>query len=143
ITGGAGFIGSHLAEALAGLGASVVVIDDLSGGSPENLKTFGPVEFVQGSILDRKLLANSMRGCQYVFHQAALGSVPRSVEQPSLYHEVNISGTLNVLEAAREAKVRRVMFAASSSAYGDNPVPWIETMAVLPRSPYAATKVAG
>jgi nucleoside-diphosphate-sugar epimerase len=98
---------------------------------------------VQGSILDRKLLAQCMRDCRYVFHQAALGSVPRSVEQPLLYHEVNATGTLNVLEAAREAKVRRAMFAASSSAYGDNPVPWIETMAVLPRSPYAATKVAG
>jgi nucleoside-diphosphate-sugar epimerase len=84
-----------------------------------------------------------MRGCRYVFHQAALGSVPRSVEQPSLYHEVNVTGTLNVLEAAREARVRRLMFAASSSAYGENPVPWIETMPVLPRSPYAATKVAG
>jgi nucleoside-diphosphate-sugar epimerase len=143
ITGGAGFIGSHLAEALSALGAAVVVIDDLSGGSPENLKGFKSVELAQGSILDRKLLAQSMSGCRYVFHQAALGSVPRSVEQPSLYHEVNTTGTLNVLEAAREARVRRVMFAASSSAYGDNPVPWVETMPVLPRSPYAATKVAG
>ncbi len=143
VTGGAGFIGSHLAEALVALGASVTVLDDLSGGSADNLKSFGPVEFVQGSILDRKLLAQSMRDCRYVFHQAALGSVPRSVEQPALYHEVNVTGTLNVLEAAREARVRRLMFAASSSAYGDNPVPWIETMPVLPRSPYAATKVAG
>jgi UDP-glucose 4-epimerase len=78
-----------------------------------------------------------------VFHQAALGSVPRSVEQPRLYNDVNTTGTLNVLEAAREAGVARVMFAASSSAYGENPVPWVETMPVLPRSPYAATKVAG
>src|SRR5947209_13419600 len=93
VTGGAGFIGSHLAEALVSLGASVVAIDDLSGGSTDNLKAFGPVEFVQGSILDRKLLAQSMRGCHYVFHQAALGSVPRSVEQPALYHEVNTTGT--------------------------------------------------
>src|SRR5258706_15598944 len=143
ITGGAGFIGSHLAEALVGLGAAVVVIDDLSGGTPDNLKTFGPVELVEGSILDRVCLAQCMRGCRYVFHQAALGSVPRSVEQPLLYHEVNATGTLNVLEAAREAKVRRVMFAASSSAYGDNPVPWVETMPVLPRTPYAPTKAAG
>ncbi len=78
-----------------------------------------------------------------MFHQAALGSVPRSVEQPELYNEVNTVGTLNVLEAARRAKVRRVMFAASSSAYGDNGVPWVETMPMLPISPYAATKAAG
>lgn len=143
VTGGAGFIGSHLAEALVELGAAVTVVDDLSGGSRENLASFGPVEFVQGSILDRELLARCMRGRRYVFHLAALGSVPRSVEQPRLYNEVNTTGTLNVLEAAREAGVQRVMFAASSSAYGDNDVPWVETMPVLPRSPYAATKVAG
>jgi nucleoside-diphosphate-sugar epimerase len=143
VTGGAGFIGSHLAEALSQLGASVVVLDDLSGGSRENLTSFGPVEFVEGSVLDRDLLARATRGCKYVFHQAALGSVPRSVEQPRLYNAVNTDGTLNVLEAAREARVARVMFAASSSAYGENPVPWVETMPVQPRSPYAATKVAG
>jgi nucleoside-diphosphate-sugar epimerase len=143
VTGGAGFIGSHLSEALARLGAQVVVIDDLSGGSRRNLESFGPVEFVEGSILDREILADCTRGCRYVFHQAALGSVPRSVEQPRLYHEVNTTGTLNVLEAAREAKVRRVMFAASSSAYGENPVPWVETLPPMPKSPYAATKLAG
>jgi nucleoside-diphosphate-sugar epimerase len=143
VTGGAGFIGSHICEALVSLGASVVVIDDMSGGSADNLTAFGPVELVQASILDRDALAECTRGCRYVFHQAALGSVPRSVEQPRLYNDVNTTGTLNVLEAAREASVRRVMFAASSSAYGDNPVPWVETMPVLPRSPYAATKVAG
>ena len=143
ITGGAGFIGSHLAEALVNLGASVVVLDDLSGGDAKNLEAFGPVELVTGSILDGNLLARCVRGCRYVFHQAALGSVPASVEQPQLYNDVNATGTLNVLEAAREAGVRRVMFAASSSVYGDNPVPWVETMPVLPRSPYAATKAAG
>jgi nucleoside-diphosphate-sugar epimerase len=143
VTGGAGFIGSHLSEALVALGAAVVVLDDLSGGSKANLESFWPVEFVQGSILDREAVAACMCECRYVFHQAALGSVPRSVEEPRLYHEVNATGTLNVLEAARAAGVRRVMFAASSSAYGDNGVPWVETMPVLPRSPYAATKVAG
>jgi UDP-glucose 4-epimerase len=143
ITGGAGFIGSHLAEALSQLRASVVVLDDLSGGSRDNLSSFGPVEFIEGSILDQAVVARATRGCRYVFHQAALGSVPRSVEQPALYNAVNTEGTLNVLESARAAGVARVMFAASSSAYGDNPVPWAETMPVLPRSPYAATKVAG
>lgn len=142
ITGGAGFIGSHLAEALCALGAQVVILDDLSGGSTDNLAGF-PVEFVRGSILDKPLLARATAGCRYVFHQAALGSVPRSVEQPALYNDVNTTGTLNVLEAARTAKVARVMFAASSSAYGDNPVPWVEHMPVRPQSPYAATKVAG
>ena len=143
ITGGAGFIGSHLAEALVSLGASVVVLDDLSGGQRENLASFGPVEFVQGSILDCDLLDHCTRGCRWVLHQAALGSVPGSVEQPRVYQEVNTTGTLNVLEAARKAGVHRVMFAASSSAYGDNPVPWTESMPVMPKSPYAATKVAG
>ncbi|HSU67280.1 MAG TPA: NAD-dependent epimerase/dehydratase family protein [Tepidisphaeraceae bacterium] len=143
VTGGAGFIGSHLSEALCKLGAKVVVVDDLSGGSKDNLKAFGPVEFHQGSILDRELLARITQDCRYVFHLAALGSVPRSVEQPRLYNEVNTTGTLNVLEAAREAKVARVMFAASSSAYGENPVPWVETMPPLPKSPYAANKLAG
>lgn len=143
VTGGAGFIGSHLCEALVRLGAQVVVIDDLSGGSRQNLSSFGPTEFAEGSILDRNLLGNCARGCKYVFHLAALGSVPRSVEQPRLYQEVNTGGTLNVLEAAREAGASRVMFSASSSAYGENPVPWVETMPPLPKSPYAATKLAG
>jgi nucleoside-diphosphate-sugar epimerase len=143
VTGGAGFIGSHLAEALSTLGAEVVVLDDLSGGSEQNLSSFGPVELAKGSILDRQLVADCTQGCRYVFHQAALGSVPWSVEQPQLFHDVNSTGTLNVLEAAKAVGVRRVMFAASSSAYGDNPVPWREDMPVLPKSPYAATKVAG
>src|SRR3954447_8995482 len=142
ITGGAGFIGSHLSEALVELGATVVVIDDLSGGSRENIEHISGLNFVEGSILDRELLKEITSGCRFVFHEAALGSVPRSVKLPRLYNEVNITGTLNVLEAAREAQVSRVIFAASSSAYGDNPVPWIESMPVLPRSPYAATKVA-
>ena len=142
ITGGAGFIGSHLAEALLTLGADVQVLDDLSGGSVENLRDIGPVHFIEGSINDADLVAQSMEGCRYVFHQAAMGSVPRSIEQPLRYNEVNVTGTLTVLEAARRARVQRLVFAASSSAYGDNPVPWIETMPARPRSPYAATKVA-
>ena len=142
VTGGAGFIGSHLSEALIALGASVCVLDDLSGGSRGNLD-FGGVEVVESSILDRRALDACTRACRYVFHLAALGSVPRSVKEPQLYDEVNTTGTLRVLESARAAGAARVMFAASSSAYGFNPVPWVETMPVLPRSPYAATKVAG
>ena len=143
VTGGAGFIGSHLATVLNELGATVVVIDDLSGGGdPAALPE--AVKYVNGSILDRPLLEQCVAGCQYVLHQAALGSVPRSVEQPRAFHEANITGTLNVLEAARAAGVKRVTFAASSSCYGDSPtLPKIESMPTNPRSPYAATKVAG
>ncbi|HEX8915297.1 MAG TPA: NAD-dependent epimerase/dehydratase family protein [Humisphaera sp.] len=151
VTGGAGFIGSHLCEALVALGAAVVALDDLSGGHERNLAHLpagdapGRVSFVRGSILDGAALAAAAAGCTYVLHQAALGSVPRSVEIPRLYHDVNATGTLNVLEAARAAgTVRRVTFAASSSAYGEDPaLPKVETMAPQPRSPYAATKVAG
>jgi len=142
VTGGAGFIGSHLATALDSIGARVTVLDDLCGGGDPAALSSG-VEFVRGSILDLPLVEKCTAGRQFVFHQAALGSVPRSVEQPRLFHEVNVTGTLNVLEAARHAGVKRVMFAASSSAYGDSPtLPKIETMPVIPRSPYAANKVA-
>lgn len=144
VTGGAGFIGSHLAEALASLGAMVTVLDDLSGGDRENLHGFAEqVRLVAGSILDESLLEELTRGCDCVFHQAAMGSVPRSVEQPVRYHQVNATGTLNVLEAARKSGVRRVMFAASSSAYGDSQtLPKVESMPVRPKSPYAANKIA-
>lgn len=143
VTGGAGFIGSHLAEALASLGTNVAVLDNLAGGRRENLAGLARVTFIEGSILDTALLARVTAGCRFVFHQAALGSVPASVERPREFHEVNTTGTLNVLEAARSAGVARVMFAASSSAYGDNPVPWVETLPPRPQSPYAATKIAG
>lgn len=146
VTGGAGFIGSHLCEALTSLGADVVALDDLSGteDSWANLDGFFTGQKIQGSILDPAAVADAMAGCSLVFHQAALGSVPGSVEQPRHYQRVNIEGTLNVLEAARTAGVRRVMFAASSSAYGDAPAqPKTESMPAQPLSPYAATKVAG
>lgn len=143
ITGGAGFIGSHLVEALCTLGASVVVLDDLSNGTTDNLRECPSIEFVKASILDGLALKKAVHGCRYVFHQAALGSVPRSVEEPLLYQQVNIAGTLKVLEAARRAGVRRLMFAAGSSAYGDHPVAWNESMPPRPKSPHAATKVAG
>jgi UDP-glucose 4-epimerase len=143
VTGGAGFIGSHLAEALVRLGAAVVVLDDLSGGTRESLAAIGECEFIEATLLDQAAVARAVAGCRYVFHLAALGSVPASVERPRAFHDVNVTGTLNLLEAARKANVQRLMFAASSSAYGDNAVPWVETMAVQPQSPYAATKVAG
>lgn len=148
VTGGAGFIGSHLAEALLILGAHVVVLDDLSGSDESNIRYLEPIggsrlEFVRGSILDRAVVDACVKGCRWIFHEAALGSVPRSVEQPELYTRVNVMGTLQVLEAARAAGVKRVLFAASSSAYGDAPtLPKAESMAPLPRSPYAASKVA-
>jgi len=142
VTGGAGFIGSHLCRALVELGASVVVIDNMHGGDRSNLADVG-VELVEASILDSDALSRAISGCKFVFHLAALGSVPASVERPREFQQVNTDGTLNILEAARSAKVHRVMFSASSSAYGENPVPWVETMPPLPRSPYAATKLAG
>jgi UDP-glucose 4-epimerase len=143
VTGGAGFIGSHLAMALHELGAKVTVLDDLSGGgNPKVLPK--DVEFVRDSILDVIILDKCTRGRGLVFHQAALGSVPRSLKEPRRYQMVNSGGTLNVLEAARLCRVERVMFAASSSVYGDAPeLPKVETMPVSPRSPYAATKAAG
>jgi nucleoside-diphosphate-sugar epimerase len=152
VTGGAGFIGSHLGETLLTLGARVVILDDLSQGDRANIafleehakQTPGSLRFIEGSILDEAGLAEAMAGCAVVLHQAAWGSVPRSVEMPRRYHQINTTGTLNVLEAARAAGARRVVFAASSSAYGDSEVlPKVETMPVRPKSPYAATKVAG
>lgn len=145
ITGGAGFIGSHLVETLTTLNANVVVIDDLSGGDWNNLSGFDAnVTKIEASILDQSAINKATQGCDYVFHEAALGSVPRSVKEPVLYHEVNVMGTINVLEAAREAGVKRVVYAGSSSAYGDPPVDGkkIEHMPPLPRSPYAAAKLA-
>ncbi len=145
VTGGAGFIGSHLAEKLVGLGHEVIVLDDLSTGREENIAHLrDSITFIKGSITDRALLSRVMEGVQVVFHQAALGSVPRSVEDPVTTHEVNITGTFNVLLAARDAGVKRVVYAASSSAYGDTPVlPKVETMLPNPLSPYAVSKLVG
>jgi nucleoside-diphosphate-sugar epimerase len=140
VTGGAGFIGSHLSEAMLELGASVVVLDVEQLAAKHGRR----LSVVRGSILDQRLLDEVTEGCRWVFHQAAWGSVPRSVEIPLQYEAINSQGTAYVLDAARRAGVQRVMFAASSSAYGDSPeLPKIESMPVSPRSPYAATKVAG
>jgi len=145
VTGGAGFIGSHLTERLIELGHEVVVLDDLSTGREENLAHLqGRFRFVKGSITDLQLLRELMPGVEVVFHQAALGSVPRSVEDPMTTHEVNITGTFYVLLAAKEASVKRVIYAASSSAYGDTPtLPKVETMLPQPLSPYAVSKLVG
>ncbi|MCL2348206.1 MAG: SDR family oxidoreductase [Planctomycetaceae bacterium] len=144
ITGGAGFIGSNLARYVLGRGAQVVVLDNFSTGKRENLAEIGEqITLIEGDIRDRKTVDQAMAGCSAVFHQGALGSVPRSIDNPVASHEVNVNGTLNVLEAARAAGVKRIVFAASSSAYGNQPVsPKQEEMPVLPISPYAASKVA-
>lgn len=143
VTGGAGFIGSHLSRALCEIGAEVRVIDDLSNGHRANLDG-ADVTFVEASILDADALRSVVADAAVVFHQAALGSVPASVEQPVAYNDVNASGTLSVLEAARAAGVGRVVYAASSSAYGDQPdLPKVESMLPDPPSPYASSKLAG
>jgi nucleoside-diphosphate-sugar epimerase len=142
VTGGAGFIGSHLTEALVNRGDEVVVIDDLSTGHEHNMESFSDkITFVHGSITDMDLLRRHFAGARVVFHQAALASVPRSVADPLASNEVNVTGTLKVLLAAREAGIERVVYAASSSAYGDTEeLPKIETMPANPLSPYAITK---
>ena len=141
VTGGAGFIGSHLVDALVELDADVVVFDDFASGQRDNLRSRSTL--IEGSVLDPAAIARAVEGATYVFHQAALVSVPASLNDPVRYHLVNVDGTLHVLEAARKAGVRRVMFAASSSAYGDSDeLPKRETMPPLSKSPYAANKVA-
>jgi UDP-glucose 4-epimerase len=145
VTGGAGFIGSHLVENLVQAGNRVIVLDDLSTGHERNLAGCRDrVELVQGSIADRATVQHAVQGVEVVFHLAALPSVQRSVEAPLLSHEACATGTLNVLESARKAGVRRLVYAASSSAYGDTPGALRhETDALAPLSPYAAAKLAG
>jgi UDP-glucose 4-epimerase len=142
ITGGAGFIGSHLAHACVGLGAHVRVLDDLSGGFEENLPS--GAELVRASILDESALRGAVAGCRYVFHQAAMVSVPESVEKPRECLMINVVGTERVLSAARDAGVARVLFAASAAAYGNTPtLPSRETHLPDSCSPYAMSKIAG
>lgn len=145
VTGGAGFIGSHLVEHLVGLGHEVVVLDDFSTGRREHLAPWlDRIELIEGSITDPATCARAFRGADYVLHQAALPSVPRSVRDPAASHAVNATGTLNVLMAARDAKVKRVVYAASSSAYGNTAeLPKREDMVARPLSPYAVAKLAG
>jgi len=144
ITGGAGFIGSHIAARLLADGHSVRVLDDLSTGSLANLEAAGSgVDFRQGDVCDEALLAELMDGAEYVFHQAAMASVPASMDDPLACDRINVQGTLRLLVAARRAAVRRVVFASSSAVYGNAPaLPKSEQMRPEPMSPYAVSKLA-
>jgi nucleoside-diphosphate-sugar epimerase len=145
VTGGAGFIGSHLVEHLVTAGHHVTVLDDFSTGKRDNLAPWMPkITLVEGSITDPAACTRAIAGADYVLHEAAIPSVPRSVSDPVTSHNVNATGTLNVLIAARDAKVKRVVYAASSSAYGDTAeLPKHEGIVPRPRSPYAVAKLAG
>ena len=142
VTGGAGFIGSHLAEALVRRGESVRVVDNLATGKRQNLAHLPEVEFLHGDLADADVARQAVTGVDYVLHQAAIPSVPRSVEDPITSNRANIDASLNLLVAARDAKVRRVVYAGSSSAYGNTPtLPKVETMPTAPLSPYALQKL--
>jgi len=145
VTGGAGFIGSHIASALVAKGARVRIIDDLSTGYQENISEIGgDVDFVHGSVADEKALRKAMEDVELVFHEAAIPSVPRSVENPRQTHIASVDSTFSLLVASQEKKVRRIVYAASSSAYGDQPtLPKVENMLPEPLSPYAVAKLVG
>jgi len=145
ITGGAGFIGSHIATRLVEQGHRVRVFDNFSSGHRSNLAHLaGRVEIVEADLRDAAACVKACQGVEFVFHEAALGSVPKSVEDPQTSHDVNINGTFNVLRAAVQAKVRRVIYAGSSSAYGDTDVsPKHEELCPQPLSPYAVQKLTG
>ena len=145
VTGGAGFIGSNIAERLVKNGKKVRVIDNLSTGKVENMDSFiNQAEFVHGDIRYLNTVMEAMKGVDYVLHQAALPSVPRSVETPIESNDNNTNGTLNVLYAAKDNNVKRIVYAASSSAYGESPtLPKVETMIPDPLSPYAVNKLIG
>jgi nucleoside-diphosphate-sugar epimerase len=144
VTGGAGFIGSHLSEALVRHGHRVRVADSLVTGKRSNLDHVPEVEFLEGDLADLEFARRAVDGCDFVLHQAAIPSVPRSVTDPITSNRANVDATLNVLVAARDAGVRRLVFAGSSSAYGDTPtLPKHEDMPVNPLSPYALQKVVG
>jgi len=144
VTGGAGFIGCNLTRFILEQGHDVVVLDDFSTGKRENVEgILDRIDLVEGDIRDRSTVERVIDGCEAIFHEAALGSVPRSVDDPVTSHDVNVNGTVTVLEAARAVGVKRVIFAASSSAYGDQPEsPKHEGMVPMPISPYAANKIA-
>jgi UDP-N-acetylglucosamine/UDP-N-acetyl-alpha-D-glucosaminouronate 4-epimerase len=144
VTGGAGFIGSHLAEELLRRGHRVRVADSLVTGRRENLQTLNGIEFLEGDLADAGFARRAVAGAEVVLHQAAIASVPRSVKDPITSNRANVDGTLNVLVAARDAGVRRVVFAGSSSVYGDSSaLPKHEAMPTNPLSPYALQKAVG
>jgi nucleoside-diphosphate-sugar epimerase len=144
VTGCAGFIGCNLVRALVAGGHAVRGVDNFATGHRRNLEGIRAFEFLEGDVNDSAFLRKAMDGVDYVLHEAAIPSVPRSVDAPLVNHAANATGTLNVLETARHAKVKRVVYAASSSAYGDTPtLPKVETMPTRPRSPYAVAKLAG
>ena len=145
MTGGAGFIGSHLASALVARGDRVRVIDNFITGNPSNLdEVAAEIELVRADISDYSAIKHALEGVSVVFHQAAIPSVPRSVAEPRLNHDANVNGTFNVLMAARDAKVKRIVYAASSSVYGGTSVlPKTEDIAPAPLSPYAVAKLVG
>jgi nucleoside-diphosphate-sugar epimerase len=145
VTGGAGFIGSHLVEALLKSGRTVRVLDDFSTGSRQNLAPFiRDVDLVEGDIRDPDAVSRAVRGVDVIFHEAAVPSVPRSVREPRVTHDVNVNGTLNLLLAAKDGRVSRFVYASSSSAYGDTPtLPKTEQMTPAPQSPYAVQKLMG
>ena len=144
VTGGAGFIGSHLAEELLRRGHRVRVADSLVTGKRSNLEHLTGVEFLEGDVADLEFAREAVDGCEYVLHQAAMPSVPRSIADPLTSHRANVEGTFNMLLAARDARVKRLVFAGSSSAYGDTPtLPKHEEMPNNPLSPYALQKVIG
>jgi len=145
VTGGAGFIGSYIVESLVSHGKKVRVIDNLSTGNIDNLAhLINDIEFIESDIRDINLLDKAMKGVDFCFHEAALPSVARSVEDPITVNQVNIDGTLNLLFAAKKNKVKRFIYASSSSAYGDSPsLPKKEDMKPHPLSPYAVSKLTG
>jgi len=145
VTGGAGFIGSNTVDELVQRGHSVVVLDDLSAGKEDNLaEVRNKITIIKGSLTDLEIVRKAMHEAEYVLHLAARTSVPRSVKDPLETNRINIEGTLNVLVAAKEMKVKRVVYAASSSAYGETPtLPKVETMQPEPISPYGVTKYVG
>ena len=145
VTGGAGFIGSNIVDALVEAAHQVVVLDDLSSGHKENLSSvWKKIEFVEGDIRNLETCLKAVEGCDGIFHEAALVSVPDSINRPRDNHDINITGTLNILEAARQQGVKRVVFASSAAIYGDNPeLPKRENMLPEPKSPYALAKLTG
>lgn len=144
ITGIAGFIGSNIARALLAAGASVCGVDNFATGKRANLEDLRGIDFIEGSIEDPEICARACHGASHIFHEAALASVPRSVADPAASNSANVDGTLNLLIAARDAGVRRVVYAGSSSCYGDQPtLPKHEEMVPDPISPYAVSKLAG